>query len=174
VVDDAGRDVAPGTSGELLVKGPNVMTGYWNQPEATAEALRDGWFHSGDVGHLDADGYLFVDDRKKDLIISGGENVYPAEIENLLAGHPALAEVAVVGRADAQWGEVPVAVVVLRAGATLDLATLQAFFAGKLARYKHPRDLVVIDALPRNALGKIRKDAVRGLVADRAAADGRG
>jgi len=174
VVDAAGRDVAPGESGELLVKGPNVMTGYWNQPEATAEALRDGWFHSGDVGHLDADGYLFVDDRKKDLIISGGENVYPAEIENLLAGHPALAEVAVVGRADAQWGEVPVAVVVLRAGSTLDLAALQAFFAGKLARYKHPRDLVVIDALPRNALGKIRKDAVRGLVADRAAADGRG
>ncbi|HEY5791622.1 MAG TPA: long-chain fatty acid--CoA ligase [Gammaproteobacteria bacterium] len=169
VVDEQGDEVPAGEPGEVLVQGPNVMRGYWNNPQASADALRDGWFHSGDIGHLDADGYLYIDDRKKDLIISGGENVYPAEIEGLLAGCPLLAEVAVVGRADARWGEVPVAVAVPRDGAELDLAALQAFCAGRLARYKHPRDVLVVDALPRNAMGKIQKDAVRRLVAERAA-----
>ena len=164
VVDDTGHDVPAGTAGELWVRGPNVMRGYWNQPDATAEALVDGWYRSGDVGHADADGFLWIDDRKKDVIISGGENIYPAELENLLAEHPDLAEAAVVGRADPKWGEVPVAVVVARAGAAPDADAVRGWFQGKLARFKHPRDVVFREALPRNAMGKVEKDAVRAMV----------
>ena len=172
IVDEAGHDVAPGISGELLVRGPNVMHGYWNQPETTAGALIDGWYHSGDVGHADADGFLWIDDRKKEVIISGGENIYPAELENLLAEHPDLVESAVVGRGDPKWGEVPVAVVVAHADATLDADAVRGFFKGKLARYKHPHDVVFRDALPRNAMGKVEKDAVRVLVAELFAPNG--
>jgi fatty-acyl-CoA synthase len=161
IVDDLGADLPPGATGEVLIRGGNVMRGYWNNPEATAEALDDGWFHSGDVGHVDGDGYLYIDDRKKDMVISGGENIYPAELENLLAGHPDLVEAAVVGRPDPQWGEVPVVVAVRRDGATLDAAALRAFFTGKLARYKHPRDVLFVDVLPRNAMGKIQKHEIR-------------
>ncbi len=164
VVDENGRDVARGASGELWVRGANVMRGYWNQPETTAEALVDGWYRSGDVGHADADGFLWIDDRKKEVIISGGENIYPAELENLLAEHPDLLEAAVVGRADAKWGEVPVAVVVAEPGRSPDAAAVRDWFQGKLARYKHPRDVVFRDALPRNVMGKVEKDAVRELV----------
>jgi len=166
IVDDDGRDVAPGVSGELLVRGPNVMRGYWNQPETTAEALIDGWYHSADIGHTDSDGYLWIDDRKKDVIISGGENIYPAELENLLAEHPDVIEATVVGRGDPKWGEVPVAVAVMRSGTIADAGTLRDFFQGKLARYKHPQDVIFLDALPRNAMGKVEKDAVRTLVAE--------
>ncbi len=164
IVDDAGRDVAPGDSGELLVRGPNVMRGYWNQPQTTTEALVDGWYRSGDIGHADADGFLWIDDRMKEVIISGGENIYPAELENLLAEHPDLVEAAVVGRADPKWGEVPVAVVVARAGGQLDATTVRGWFDGRLARFKHPHEVVFRDALPRNAMGKVEKDAVRALV----------
>jgi fatty-acyl-CoA synthase len=140
------------------------MLEYWGQPAATAEAFTGDWFHTGDIGHLDREGFLYIDDRKKEVIISGGENVYPAEVESLLAAHPALAEVAVVARADARWGEVPVAVVSIRPGHSIDKAALLRSFEGQLARFKHPRDVVVVDALPRNVMGKILKYKVRELV----------
>jgi fatty-acyl-CoA synthase len=164
VVDDAGRDAAPDTRGEVLVRGPNVLLEYWNNPQATAEALVDGWFHSGDIGHTDAEGFLYIDDRKTEVIISGGENIYPAEVEAVLEGMAGIAEVAVVPRAHPKWGEVPVAVVVRRPGATLDEATILNAFEGRLARYKHPRAVVFLDALPRNAMGKVQKFKLRALV----------
>jgi len=161
VADQSGADVAPGTSGEILVRGPNVMTGYWNNPAATDEALHGGWFHSGDVGHLDAEGWLVVDGRIKDMIISGGENIYPAEIENLLAECDSVAEVAVVGRPDERWGEAVVAVVVPKPGKTVSERELQAALEGRVARYKHPRAIVTVAQLPRTALGKVQKAEVR-------------
>ncbi|MBW7849471.1 MAG: long-chain fatty acid--CoA ligase [Rhodospirillales bacterium] len=168
IVDDEGRDVPRGTSGEILVRGPNVMTGYWNAPEATAEALRDGWFHSGDVGHFDDEGFLYVDDRKKDMIISGGENIYPAELEGLLAEYAGVLEAAVVGRPDDKWGEVAVACVVPKAGARLQAEDVIGYFQGRVARYKHPRDVVFLDRLPRNAMGKLQKTELRQIVRENA------
>jgi fatty-acyl-CoA synthase len=161
VIDEAGRDVAAGTSGEIVVRGPNVMAGYWGNLEATAAALRDGWFHTGDVGHFDDEGWLFVDGRIKDMIISGGENVYPAEIENVLGESEAIAEVAVVGRPDERWGEAVVAVIVPKAGRRLTERDVLALLEGKVARYKHPRAVIFVDALPRTALGKVQKADVR-------------
>ncbi|MDT3669392.1 MAG: long-chain fatty acid--CoA ligase [Aromatoleum sp.] len=158
-------DAKPGVSGEILVRGPNVMCGYWNNADATAAALQDGWFHTGDMGHFDADGWLWVDGRKKEMIISGGENIYPAEIENLLAESPDIAEVAVVGRPDERWGECVVAVIVTHEGATLDADGVLRLLEGRIARYKLPKEVVFVDELPRTALGKVRKDDVRRLVA---------
>ena len=140
------------------------MSGYWNNPQATAEAFAGGWFHSGDLVRMDEDGYVWVVDRKKDMIISGGENIYCAELENVLAGHPRIAEVAVIGRPDEQWGEVPVAVVALEKGgehSEFGLAELSEFLAERLARYKHPKGLEVVDALPRNPAGKVLKTELR-------------
>ncbi len=165
IIDDQGADVATGTSGEILVRGPSIMREYWQAPELTAEALKDGWFHTGDMGHLDEDGFLFVDDRKKEMIISGAENIYPAELENLLADCAELEEAAVVGRADEKWGEVPIAVVVRKAGAEIDEAGVKDFFQGRIARFKHPHQVIFIEALPRNAMGKVVKDELRELVA---------
>ena len=116
IVDDDGTDVEPGQSGELWIRGPNVLREYWRNPRATAEAITDGWFHTGDVGHVDDGGWMFIDDRKKDVIISGGENIYPAELENVLGDDPSLAESTVIGRADPRWGEVPIVVAVPAAG----------------------------------------------------------
>jgi fatty-acyl-CoA synthase len=164
VADDAGIDVAPNTRGEILVRGPNVLLEYWNNPAATREAFIGGWFRTGDIGHLDEEGYLWVDDRKKEVIISGGENVYPAEVEAVLDGLAGVAEAAVVARPDPRWGEVPVAVVVRRPGAEVTAAAVLAAFEGRLARYKCPRDVVFVDALPRTALGKVQKFKLRGLV----------
>lgn len=161
VADEAGADVAQGASGEILVRGPNVMTAYWGKPEATAEALRGGWFHSGDIGHFDADGWLVVDGRIKDMIISGGENIYPAEIENVLAECEAIAEVAVVGRPDERWGEAVVAVVVPKPGKSVTDREVFAALEGRVARYKHPRSIVTVAQLPRTALGKVQKSEVR-------------
>jgi fatty-acyl-CoA synthase len=161
VADEAGADVAAGASGEILVRGPNVMAEYWGKPAATAEALRGGWFHSGDVGHFDADGWLVVDGRIKDMIISGGENIYPAEIENVLAECEAIAEVAVVGRPDERWGEAVVAVVVPKAGKSVTEREVLAALEGRVARYKHPRAIVTVAQLPRTALGKVQKGEVR-------------
>ena len=135
-------------------------------PDATAEALRDGWYFSGDVGMRDDDGYFFVHDRKKNLIISGGENVYPAEIERVLLTHPSVAEAAVIGRPDPKWQEVPAAYVVLRAGMSADAATLKAHVAGELARFKVPRDVVFVDSLPRNVMGKVQHFRLRDATAD--------
>jgi fatty-acyl-CoA synthase len=168
IVDADGRDAAAGASGEILVRGRNVMSGYWRDAPASAKALTGGWFHSGDIGHLDAEGYLTIDGRLKDMIISGGENISPAEIEAVLLDCPEIAEAAVVGRPDAKWGEVVVAVVVPKPGVTLARAQVLGLFNGRLARFKHPKDLLVVDALPRSALGKVRKDDVRRLVAAQA------
>ncbi|MGQ0664924.1 MAG: acyl-CoA synthetase, partial [Pseudomonadota bacterium] len=161
VVDDDGREVGPGERGEILVRGPNLMSEYWRDPEATAAALSGGWFHTGDVGHRDRQGFYYIDDRKTDVIISGGENIYPAEVEAVLAGHPAIAAAAVVARADARWGEVPVAVIVPKPGARLEPEEVMRLFDGRIARYKWPRDIVVIDSLPTSALGKVLKYKLR-------------
>ncbi|NMF97919.1 long-chain fatty acid--CoA ligase [Aromatoleum toluolicum] len=165
VSGEGGADAKTGVSGEILVRGPNVMAGYWNNAQATSEALRDGWFHTGDMGHFDADGWLWVDGRKKEMIISGGENIYPAEIENLLMESPDIAEVAVVGRPDERWGECVVAVIVTHEGSTLDAGGVLGLLDGRIARYKLPKEVLFIDELPRTALGKVRKDEVRRLVA---------
>ena len=163
VVDDDMNDVAIGEIGEIVYRAPTLMAGYWNNPTATAEAFAGGWFHSGDLVRQDEDGYVWVVDRKKDMIISGGENIYCAEVENVLAGHPAIAEVAVIGRPDDRWGEVPVAIVALGAvGQTeLTLAELVEFLTDRLARYKHPKALEVVEALPRNPAGKVLKTELR-------------
>jgi fatty-acyl-CoA synthase len=162
VVDDAGAELPPGAAGEVAVRGPNVLREYWGNAAATAEALHDGWYRTGDIGTRDADGYFFIHDRKKNMIVSGGENIYPAEIERVLATHPAVAEAAVVGRPDPRWQEVPVAFVLLRDGAVADAAALRAFVSAQLARFKVPRDFVFVDALPRTALGKVQHFMLRG------------
>lgn len=163
LVDTQGVDVADGESGELWVRGPNIFTGYWGNAQATEEAFAPGgWFCTGDVGYRSAGGFVYISDRIKDVVISGGENVYPAELEVILGEHPAISEVAVIGVKDDRWGEVPVAVVVLDDGATLDLADLRAWCEGRLARFKQPRGLRVVDWLPRTALGKVKKHDLRG------------
>lgn len=164
VADDGGRDVATGEAGEILLKGANLLREYWNNPQATAEAFIDGWFRTGDIGHLDEEGYLYVDDRKKDVVISGGENIYPAELENVLGDCPDLAEFAVVGRPDPRWGEIPVACVVAKPGATVTAGDVLALFNDRIARFKHPRAVVFMDSLPRNAMGKVLKYELRGLL----------
>jgi fatty-acyl-CoA synthase len=156
IVDDNDSEVAAGEAGEVVVRGRNVFTEYWRNPRATAETLRDGWYHSGDIGTRDADGYFYIHERKQNLIISGGENIYPAEVERVLLSHPAVAEVAVVGAADAKWQEVPVACIVRRRGAEVDPAEIEQFCLKELARYKVPRRYVFLDDLPRNALGKVQ------------------
>jgi fatty-acyl-CoA synthase len=156
VVDDQGRDVPHGTAGEVVVRGANVMLEYWGNAAATREALREGWYCTGDIGTRDDDGYFIIHDRKKNMIISGGENIYPAEVERVLCEHPAVAEAAVIGRPDPRWQEVPVAYVVLRKGASVDTDALIRHVGGELARFKIPREIVLVDDLPRNALGKVQ------------------
>ena len=165
IVDENDNDVPAGADGEILVRGPNVMQGYWNAPAATATALRGGWYHSGDIGHVDAEGYLHVVARKYDLIISGGENIYPAEIENVLLEHPAIVEACVVGCPDERWGEAVVAAVVLKPGARLSAADVMAMLDGRIARYKQPRAVRFMDSLPRTALGKVQREQLRAVVA---------
>ncbi|RVW00319.1 fatty-acid--CoA ligase FadD5 [Rhodococcus xishaensis] len=164
VVDDDMNDVAPGEVGEIVYRGPTTMLEYWLNPEATAEAFHGGWFHSGDLVRVDDEGFVYVVDRKKDMIISGGENIYCAEVENVLFSHPKILEAAVIGRPDPRWGEVPVAVVALRpdAGGDLPLEELQPLLDDTLARYKHPKAVIRVDSLPRNASGKVLKGELRG------------
>ena len=161
VVDDDGHDVPPGVAGEVVVRGSNVFFEYWGNAAATAESLREGWYHSGDIGTRDADGHFFIHDRKKNMIISGGENIYPAEVERVLVAHPAVAEAAVIGRADPKWQEVPVAYVVRRKGSDVEARALEAHLLAQLARFKVPRDYVFVDALPRNAMGKVQHFVLR-------------
>jgi fatty-acyl-CoA synthase len=161
VQDASGMPLPAGATGEIAIRGPNVMEGYWNQPEATDAVLRDGWFATGDVGHVDAAGRFWFTDRLKHVIISGGENIYPAEVERVLRSAPCVAEGAVCGRPDPHWGEVPVAVVVPAEGFSPD--AVLAHFAGQLARYKHPRAVVAVEALPRTALGKVQLAALKAL-----------
>ncbi len=147
--------------GEILIRGPNVARGYWRDPEGTEAGFVDGWFRTGDLGRIDANGNWWVDERKKDMIISGGENIYPAEIEAALSAHPAVAECAAVARPDARWGEVPVAFVVLRTGADIDGAGLREFLEDRLARFKWPKAFRFVEALPRNAMGKVQRFELR-------------
>jgi len=155
IVGPDGSDCGPGEAGEILVNGPTVCAGYLNRPEETARALHDGWLHTGDAGYLDVEGYLYVLDRRDDLIVSGGENVYPAEIESVLQSHPAVLEAGVYGAADERWGRVPVAVVVLRAEAHVGSDELIEFCRERLAAYKTPKRIEFVGALSRNAAGKL-------------------
>lgn len=161
IVDDSGKECAPGDAGEVVVRGPNVFFEYWGNAAATAETLRDGWYRSGDIGTRDADGHFFIHDRKKNMIISGGENIYPAEVERVLVAHPDVAEGAVIGRADPKWQEVPVAYVVRRPNAACDARALETHLLAQLARFKVPRDYVFVDSLPRNAMGKVQHYRLR-------------
>ena len=163
IVDSSGRTIeAPRTQGEIVVRGPNVTPGYWGMPEATALAIdKDGWHRTGDAGFFDEEGFLTISDRIRDMIITGGENVYPAEVESALMRHPAIAEVAVIGERDEQWGEGVVAIAALKAGQSLTIDELREFAGSELARFKLPRRLEIVPALPRNATGKILKYQLR-------------
>ena len=161
ITDARGTDLPAGEIGEILVSGPTVFTGYDGNPHATARALQGGWLHTGDLGYLDADGDLWVVNRRSDLIVTGGENVYPAEVEAVLRGHPAVAEACVVGLDDAEWGQRVAAAVTLKPGAQTSPAELEAFCRQHLAGYKVPRRIRVVERLPRTASGKIRRSAVR-------------
>jgi long-chain acyl-CoA synthetase len=158
VVADSGEDVPDGQIGEIWIKGPNVVQGYWNKPEATAEAFTDGWFHTGDLGYRDADGFFYVVDRKKDVVIRGGENVYCAEVEAVLFQHPAVQDVAIIGLPHRMLGEEVAAVIEPRAGHVIDPADIQAFVAARLAKFKAPTQVLIADGpLPRTATGKVLK-----------------
>jgi acyl-CoA synthetase (AMP-forming)/AMP-acid ligase II len=169
IVDENGVDCAPDEVGELVIRGDQVCSGYWNRPDATAEAFRDGWFHSGDLARKDAAGYFYIVDRKKDMILTGGENVYSREVEEVLHHHPAVAAAAVVGAPDEVWGERVVAVIEPVAGQHPTAADIREFCAGQLAGYKCPRQVLVVDELPRNTVGKVLKRELRERV--RAAVD---
>jgi acyl-CoA synthetase (AMP-forming)/AMP-acid ligase II len=160
VVDEDGNDCAPGVPGELLVQAAHVMKSYWNNPEATAETIRDGWLHTGDIAFQDADGFITIHDRVKDMIISGGENVYPAELENVITSHDGVADVAVIGQDSERWGESPFAVVV-RGDKNLTEGDILQHCDGKLARFKQPKGVAFIDEIPRNPTGKPLKRLLR-------------
>jgi len=161
VVDGDMVDLPVDEVGELVIRGPNLCLHYWNRPEATEEAFAGGWFHTGDLARMDADGDLYIVERKKDMYISGGENVYPAEVENALYELPQVAEAAVIGIKDERWGEVGRAVVVIKEGMNLEEPEILAHLKGRLAKYKIPKSVVFIDSLPRNAAGKVLKNALR-------------
>jgi long-chain acyl-CoA synthetase len=161
VVDDDGNDAAQGEVGEIVIRGHNVMKGYWNRPDATEEVMRDGWFHTGDMARVDEDGYFFIVDRKKDLIIRGGYNVYPREIEEVLYTHPAVAEAAVVGVPHAELGEEVGACVALKSGEEAEPQDLRAFVKERVAAYKYPRHVWLVDELPKGPTGKILKREIR-------------
>lgn len=161
IVDEAGRDAAPGATGEMWLRGPNVTPGYWNAPEATAAAFEDGWFKTGDAARCDEEGFHYIVDRVKDMYISGGENVYPAEVENVLYQLPEVAEATVIGAPDARWGESGLALVVLRPGASLQAQQVLDHCSARLARFKVPQRVLFVDVLPRNAAGKVLKRELR-------------
>jgi long-chain acyl-CoA synthetase len=161
IADAQDRPLPPGELGEVLVRGDSVMLGYWDDPDASAAALAGGWLHTGDLGVLDAEGFLTLKDRSKDLIISGGANIYPREIEEVLQRHPAVLECAVVGRPHPEWGEEVIAFVVAREGTALDTAALDALCLEKIARFKRPRGYHVVETLPKNNTGKVLKTELR-------------
>jgi acyl-CoA synthetase (AMP-forming)/AMP-acid ligase II len=165
IADDNGRTLPPGESGEVLVRGAPVMLGYWRNPEATAKTIRDGWLWTGDVGAMDGDGFLTLKDRSKDVIISGGSNIYPREVEEALLQHPAVHEVSVVGRPSAEWGEDVIAFVVAKPGATLDPSDLDRHCRDHIARFKRPKSYIVETELPKNNYGKVLKTELRARVA---------
>jgi len=160
IFDENDNELPPGTVGEIVIKGPNVMKGYYKNPEATAEALRNGWLHTGDLGYLDEDGYLYIVDRKKEMIIRGGQNVYPKEIEEVLYRHPAILEAAIVGLPDKIWGEEIAAFVVLKPGEKLERRDLIVYCKQSVASYKCPRKVFFVEQLPKTATGKIQKNKI--------------
>jgi acyl-CoA synthetase (AMP-forming)/AMP-acid ligase II len=161
VVDDAGHDVPVDEIGEIIVRGDVVMSGYWRNPQGTAEALRDGWLFTGDMGSQDERGYITLRDRSKDVVISGGSNIYPREVEEALLTHPAVSEVSVVGQRDEEWGEVVIAFVVPAAGVTLSIDELDAHCLDRIARFKRPKRYIVLESLPKNSYGKVLKRSLR-------------
>ncbi|MDA8707954.1 long-chain-fatty-acid--CoA ligase [Hellea sp.] len=160
-VDEAGHEVPQGEVGEILIKSGFVMKGYWNRPDATAAAVKDGWFRSGDAGYFDEDGFLYIHDRVKDMIVTGGENVYPAEVENALFGHPDIADVAVIGVPDEKWGEAVKAIIIPKPGTTPSEADIITYAKTRIAGYKCPKSVDVAEALPRNASGKVLRRQLR-------------
>ena len=164
IVDDEGHDVSRGQTGELWIKGPNILAEYWRNPEATRESITDGWFHTGDIGHVDEEGWVYIDDRKKDLVISGGENIYPAELENVLAGSALFVEAAVVGIPDDRWGEIPIVVAAQDSGKAQDSEAVLKLFTGQVAPFKVPKKVFWVDALPRNVMGKVLKHEIRDML----------
>jgi fatty-acyl-CoA synthase len=166
VIDDAGAELPPDMPGEIAVRGPNVFFEYWGNEAATREVLREGWFRTGDIGRRDAGGYFFVHDRKKNMIVSGGENIYPAEVERVLLEHPDVADCGVIGRPDAKWDEVPVAYVIPRTGCRVEAEALKAHVSAQLARFKVPRDIVFVEELPRTALGKVQHFRLKAIAGE--------
>ncbi|MFI5880148.1 long-chain fatty acid--CoA ligase [Streptomyces sp. NPDC051554] len=166
IVDDTGIEVPAGELGEITLRGPKVFAGYWRDEKATAAALRDGWFHTGDIGHVDEDGFLFIDDRKKDMIVSGGENIATPEVERVLYEHPAVLEAAVVGLSHPRWGEVPRAFVVFRPGEDAGAEELREFCRTRLAKFKVPARFDIVDELPRTPSGKVLKRTLRDIPAE--------
>ena len=169
IVGADGLDAEIGELGELWVKGPNITPGYWNRPDANASSFTDGWLHTGDAARIDEEGFYYIVDRWKDMYISGGENVYPAEVENVLHQLAAIAEAAVIGIASEQWGETGMAIIAVKPGHSLTEAEIHAHCAANLARFKRPHTIRFVDALPRNATGKIHKPTLRKNFARRAA-----
>jgi acyl-CoA synthetase (AMP-forming)/AMP-acid ligase II len=161
IVDSEDRELPRGEAGEIIMRGPQMMKSYWNMPQASAETLKHGWLHTGDVGVMDDEGYVYVQDRIKDMIVTGGENVYPREVENVLFGHPSIADVAVIGLPDEEYGEAVTAVVVLRQGVALDTDEMIVFCRGKLGGFKIPRQIRIVNELPRNPSGKVLKKDLR-------------
>jgi fatty-acyl-CoA synthase len=161
IIDDEGKDVAPGGIGELLIKGPNITPGYWNKPEATEKAFTDGWLHTGDAVRQDEEGFLYIVDRWKDMYISGGENVYPAEIENVLFQLPQVADAAIIGVPDARWGEVGKAILVVKPDQELSSEQVIGHCIANLAKFKVPQSVEFVEVLPRNATGKVLKRELR-------------
>jgi long-chain acyl-CoA synthetase len=161
ILDADGNEVPPGEVGEIAVRGATVMSGYWKNPDASAKTLREGWLWTGDMGAMDADGYVTLQDRSKDVIISGGSNIYPREVEEVLLSHPGVREASVVGRADPEWGEVVVAFVVCEAGAEVGRETLDALCLDRIARFKRPKTYRFVDTLPKNNYGKVLKTELR-------------
>jgi len=157
IVDKTGKDVSPGEVGEIIVKGPTLMSGYWNRPDLTAETIRDGWLYTGDLARMDEEGYIYIVDREKDMYVSGGENVYPAEIEKVLHTHPKIFDAGIVGVPDEKWGEVGKAFIVLKPRETMGNGEIFEFLKGKVAKYKIPKYAEYIEELPKTASGKIQK-----------------
>jgi fatty-acyl-CoA synthase len=168
IVDVGGADVGTGVPGEVLVRGGHVAQGYWNDPESTAKGFAGGWFRSGDIAEVDQQGRFWFKDRIKNVIISGGENIYPAEVERVLRELAGVRECQVIGRPDPRWGMVPVAVVVADGGAGVSREAVLTHFDGRLARFKHPRDVMFLTELPRNAMGKVRLDELARIVSGEA------
>ena len=161
IVDEDGRDVPTGEMGELWVRGPNITPGYWNKPEATAKAITDGWLHTGDAAKVDEDGFYYIVDRTKDMYISGGENVYPAEVESVIYQLPQIGEVAVIGVPNERWGEVGMVVATVKPGQKLSEEEIIGHCVKNLAKFKVPQKVAFIEALPRNATGKVLKRELR-------------